>query len=153
MWSDLLKSIFDYASANETIKILSADESERLRTLVRDRFSFPENRLWWWEVMPDGASEIPYGNADGVTLLLSIVPNPNEEAYLFVTDDEWPPWTGLRGGLSGIAAMLRELRYFEYFVVGLEMTWIVFDTHYSALIGYGMKAPPSEQAVSKAGDC
>jgi hypothetical protein len=68
MQSDLLKSIFDYASANKTIKILSADVSEGLRTLVRDRFSFPEYRPWWWEVMPDGASEIPYGNVDGATL-------------------------------------------------------------------------------------
>ena len=102
--------------------------------------------------MPEGASKIPYDNEDSITLLLSIVPNPNEEAYLFVTDDEWPPWTGLRGGLSAIAAMLRELSFFEYFVVGLEMTWIVFDTHHNTLVGYGIKAPPSEQAVNKAGD-
>jgi hypothetical protein len=132
---ELLDNIRECASNNPGVQILSALDAERVRGLIADRFGFPLQRAWWWETVTQPAAVVDYGNgSEGIASLLQLVASTSEPLFLFVTDDEPPPWFGVAGSGAAIADLLRSQRFFEYFVVNRELTQIVFDTHHNRLI-------------------
>lgn len=53
---------------------------------------------------------------------------------MFITDDSQPPWICIRGEKDLLIELLREHRFFEYFVVDMEAKWIIFDTHHDVIM-------------------
>lgn len=105
---------------------------------IADRFGFSRTGLWWWEAVPRDAKVVRHGYTnDGLELLLSIIPGGAEALYLFVTDDAAPPWRCVCGTASDLVAMLRELPFFEFFIVDRGTNWIVFDTHHNVIVTVG----------------
>lgn len=70
-------------------------------------------------------------------MLRQIVPDLSEPPLLFVTDDEPPPWPCVVAPIPVLVDMLREQRFFEYFIVDPRFQWVIFDTHHNALVGFG----------------
>lgn len=134
---ELLKSIRRYLSEHPEIKVLEAEESERLRLLIASRFGLVTERTWWWERLPKEAVSLPYSDEEGLDLLLNILPTPTAPFWLFVTDDNPPPWTCIYGTGTNLIEMLREQRFFEYFIVNAGLNWMVFDTHHNTLVMLG----------------
>jgi hypothetical protein len=139
MDAELLKSLSDYTQENSRVTVLPADETSELATQVARHFGFSMNGRWWWEELPKaGATSISYTSGeDGLGALLKVIPEASQHVLLFVTDDEPPPWPCIGGAVGPLVAMLRQQRFFEYFIVDSTMQWIVFDTHHNQLIVFG----------------
>lgn len=133
---ELFQTITAHASTSPEIRVLDTEEAEQLSHLVAERFGFPLDRIWWWEVLPDDAVAVPYEGQQGLDRLLEVLPY-QKELLLFVTDDMLPPWPCVSGTSMALVNMLRELRFFEYFVVDSELKWIVFDNHHNVLFALG----------------
>ena len=132
MDTQLIKSIKSYTNRSTTLKFLEPHEADQLRATIARRFGFPESRIWWWETLPnDGISYSDNKGFDKLEQLLSAKKSP---LYLFVTDDEPPPWPCITGPLESLVQLLREERFFEYFIVNHNLDWILFDTHHNRLI-------------------
>ena len=56
-----------------------------------------------------------------------------ELVFLIVTDNDLPPWAGIRGDAASLKALLRELPVFEYFLCNHAADWVLFDTHHDVL--------------------
>jgi len=137
MDDELVKSIRDYVFASREVMALDDDKAEKLRLLVADRFNLPRNHVWWWESLPKAAVCLSYGGGDEGLERLSTVLPAGASLRLFATDDSLPPWPCVCGTSTALIDMLREQRFFEYFIVDPELNWIVFDTHHNVLMAYG----------------
>lgn len=94
------------------------------------------DRTWWWTSLKDPSEVITYGESDGLLLLASTVPGHNV-GVLVVTDDEPPPWPAFQGPVQSLLAVLRGLRFCEYFIADPDGRWVVFDTHDNSLVVRG----------------
>jgi hypothetical protein len=137
MDSELKEAINSYSDDHPQLRVLASDEAESIRTKVALRFGFREGQAWWWERLPPSSRSFAYSEGEGLAQLMAMAPNRIEPVYLFVTDDDPPPWLCLSGPLQALVEMLNELRFFEYFIIDQSMRWIVFDTHHNALIAHG----------------
>jgi hypothetical protein len=112
---------------------LSPAEAEHIARSAQAKFVTAPEATWWWTALREPAISLRYGNEDGVTLLLRLLPS-DTTLLLFVTDDESAPWPAFEGAPLDLARMLREERVFEFWVAPRDMGWIVFDTHENALV-------------------
>lgn len=106
--------------------------SEYVRGLAQAYVRDPSS-LRWWESLKVCAECLPYGDADGLSLLAKLGESRNDVMPV-VTDDEHPPWPVYTGDLQKIFALLRECRFFEYILAAQDMSWVFFDTHMNELI-------------------
>ena len=130
----LRNDLFAFVARIPSARWLGDDEAESLRVRVAARFGWVEGRLWGWEARPAHATSISYGGTDGVARLEELLPASSAPLYLFVTDDEAPPWPCVCAPKSVLAELVREHRFFEYFVVDAALEQIVFDTHHDTLV-------------------
>lgn len=93
--------------------------------------------LRWWESLKGRATRVPYGNADGLAKLESLL-GGQADVCLVVTDEEEPPWPVYAGSALQLIAMLRECRFCEYIVAAHDMSWVIFDTHMNELVSVGL---------------
>ena len=116
-------------------------EESRARELqkISDIYVTDSTSRWWWKHLSQKSKQISYDENDDFSTLLSLV-NTQDGCFLVVTDDELPPWPIYSGDIGSIAKVLRECRYFEYFLVSENYEWIVFDTHMNELIVSGSLA-------------
>lgn len=118
------------------MKELPAPEAAELLDAVAKRHVADPAQLWWWTT-PSGAHEtIHYGETEGLDEVARIVP-ARSTAFLAVTDDEPRPWPVFKGTTADLIAVLREVRFCEYFLVAADLEWLVFDTHHNALVVLG----------------
>ncbi|MEZ4306422.1 MAG: DUF6756 family protein [Polyangiaceae bacterium] len=130
---ELEKSIEDHAIGCSNLRLLTRDESETLRVDVLKRFGLPEGRRWLWEGIGDRGIHELYSGEEVFSRLAQAIPEGNDDLYLFVTDDERPPWLCVSGSKGALLQMLKEQRCFEYFVTNAHMSWLLFDTLHNAL--------------------
>ena len=104
------------------------------------------DRVWWWTSLRGECPSLSHEGSDGLEVLGSLLPL-DAIAYLVITDDEPPPWLVLRGRSSELLAVLRDLRFCEYFIVSSEYDWIVFDTHDNTLVVAGDLVDKARAAI------
>jgi hypothetical protein len=130
---ELLQELTVAASAVGGITKLSNKAAIDLtQQLARAYVADPDCR-WWWESVSVPVKRIPYGKADGLSVLAELF-DTDCDAILIVTDDEEPPWLMYSGKVRDLIAMLRECRFFEYILVARDSSRIVFDTHMNELV-------------------
>ena len=61
-----------------------------------------------------------------------------ESVFLVPTDDESPPWPVFTGSIFYVIELLKEIRFFEYFLTDKNGTWVIFDTHHNTLVVTGI---------------
>ena len=136
---ELAQSIRAYVDAHPAMTMLPVDEAEHLRLAVAQAFNLPTGKRWWWECVPAIAVSTGYRGddiSDWRDRMLEALPEDGQPLWLFVTDDELPPWACVTGSRKSLIDMIMQLQYVEYFVVNRQHTRIVFDTHHNRLIVY-----------------
>lgn len=131
--SDLGRAINQYPQ----VCPLSNDAAEILHQRVAKCFGFSTTSSWWWAHMRLPTKSFAYGQSDSLTIIQSSLPSDTSEVFLFVTDDNPPPWPCLSGPIEDLILVLRDLRFVECFFVDASLTWILFDTHENVVIGSG----------------
>lgn len=134
---ELLQSLEGLAAAMEDTKLLMSDQAEQLCLRIANHFGFPYTSLWWWEHLPKDAKAFSYNGTEGLDQLLEMLPDASMPALMFATDDEPAPWPCVSGSCDSLVRIIREQRFFEYFIVDPQLKWIVFDTHHNVLIAFG----------------
>ena len=134
--NELLAELRALLPSSPSVGELGSAEAAEVAEHVRRRFVSEGERVWWWESLNSESVTVPYGDADGLEWLAKLVPS-GEVVRLVVTDDEVGPWPVFEGEAQGMWQLLRELRYFEYFVTSARFDWVVFDTHHNALVATG----------------
>jgi hypothetical protein len=137
MDTDLLAEITRELRRIPEARLVSSGEADALQQRVAQRFGLPVGRAWWWEHLRHPVTSRVYGQADGLSVLHESLPESALEPYLFLTDDNPPPWICVQGPGDALIRLLRELRFVECFLVDDSLSWIVFDTHHNSLVGQG----------------
>ncbi|HLL53150.1 MAG TPA: DUF6756 family protein [Myxococcaceae bacterium] len=137
MDTELATAISTYVATKPEIRLLKDGEAELVRTEVARRFEFSDQQAWWWEHVPSPVKSLAYSDGEGLRLLSTVLPAETQRAYLFVTDDDPPPWLCVSGPPHALLELVAQQRFFEFFIVDEGMTWIVFDTHHNTLVGHG----------------
>ena len=137
MDAELSGAISSCVATRPETALLKADEAEVLRTEIAHRFGFSDRELWWWEHLGSPVRSVAYSDGEGLRLLSAVLPPRTRRAFLFVTDDDPPPWLCVSGPPHALLDLVAQLRFFEFFILDEDMTWIVFDTHHNTLVGHG----------------
>lgn len=136
MDSELRRDILSLVESTDGLRVLTAVESQAATDALRARHVNDPATIWWWTSLRPPTFRVSYGDADGLEVLRSYVPE-QATVRLAATDDEQPPWLIVEGRIDALIEMLRELRIFEYWVAPVDGEWMVFDTHDNALIVAG----------------
>lgn len=115
-----------------TLHELDPEEVESLAEKIANKFIIDRSKIWWWESLTSNSFVIEYGEEDGLKILENLISN-DQPVFLFVTDDEPEPWNVFIGNFGCILDVLKNQRFFEYFIVSEEIEWVVFDTHHNSL--------------------
>ncbi len=134
---DLRNSLHAYVRQRSDLDILDEAAVARVTEAVATAFVADRECTWWWQALSAPAETQAYGTDDGLARVRALHESKHGDFTLVVTDDEAPPWEGVRGSLDGLIGMLREHPYFEYFVVDDSVSWVVFDTHHDCLVIVG----------------
>jgi hypothetical protein len=135
--SELAESIRRYAASHPELLVLDAKSADQLTKTIARAHVRDQLRLWWWESLREPAATESYGSADGLARVQQLLGEKPGPFTLMVTDDERPPWMGVRGPLESLVSLLRDQHYFEYLLVDDSLTWVLFDTHENNLVVAG----------------
>ena len=131
---ELVASLHAFVRRRPELELLSDARLASVTESVSATFVADRSSLWWWESLRNPATVEEYGDEDGQIILqhlLGCVPGP---LTLVVTNDELPPWEGVKGSLEPLLDLIRDHHHFEYFFVDDFLSWIVFDTHHNCLV-------------------
>lgn len=142
MDSELMAGIDEFVSANPVVRRLEQAQADDLASRVAERFGFVQAKRWWWETTVKPLFTVTYSGEEGLKLLLELIPDLEQTVFMFATDDETPPWPCIAAPAPVLVDLLREQRFFEYFVLDPELRWVVFDTHHNMLVGFGEGLSP-----------
>jgi len=136
------KLLCDFESELKTKpQITKLDDSELdiIQKNINTEFKIDLNRTWCWESLGDDHQVMNYGEEDGLEKIKGLL-KKNLDIKIVVTDEDVPPWFGFKGSLVELLDVIRELRYFEFFIIDETFTWIIFDTHHNSLVYAGLKS-------------
>jgi hypothetical protein len=133
MDQELLRSIKEAAVTEPLVSFLSAEESQRLIDRIASKFVKDYSSMWWWDNLATPAELIEYEAIEWPVIIEERLAGIGE-VYLWVTDDEPPPWAGIRGPQSSLLRVVGAQRFFEYFIANLSLTMLLFDTHHNSLV-------------------
>lgn len=137
MFNDELTAELTNAARRRSLEILNDEQTERLLEETAQRFSIDANRIWWWENLA-GAITVPYEEDHAWAALDRWVDRFGAKKLVLVaTGDEAPPWLGVRGNWPALRDLLKDLPYFEFFIVDDAVSAVIFDTHHNALVMAG----------------
>jgi hypothetical protein len=115
MESDLISELHVALLRFPELRLLSGHDTETLRASVARQFELSTGGPWWWEELRVPVRTLEYGQDDGLTVLQSVLPASTKDCYLFLTDDDAPPWSCIRGPGDALIQLLRDLRFVECF--------------------------------------
>lgn len=145
--SELIDAICKTIAKVSGLSQLSDSQAVELLDALAKRNITDPAQIWWWANLTVDHETIPYGERDGLDEVAGIVP-PQTNAFMVITDDEPRPWPVFSGATSDLLAALREVRFCEYFLIGPDLKWLVFDTHHNALVIVGSLIGRAKQAES-----
>jgi hypothetical protein len=133
---ELLDEFRVLLTSMDALRELSDMEALAVVDEIARRFVDKEESVWWWQSLKCDSVRLPYGDTDGLALLGELVP-AESKIRLVITDDEPRPWRVFEGEARKILTLLRELRFFEYFIASEDCRSVIFDTHHNALVAAG----------------
>ena len=112
---------------------LDRETSNELAARIAQKYAIDTRNIYWWEAIGVSAHSCGYEGEDSLRLIRDIV-DGNPRVFLFVTDDQAPPWPAFYGSLDAVLVIISEQQLFEFFIVPDSLEWLIFDTHESRLI-------------------
>ena len=132
----LLKELSEASNKVGGVTFLPREKSEKILKTIADIYITDRSSRWWWSSLSKKSKRISYKRNDGLSALRDLI-NIEDQCFLVVTDDEFPPWPIYFGRIDRILEILSECRYFEYFLAAENNEWVVFDTHHNELVVSG----------------
>ncbi len=135
----LREELLEHCQVAGGIRMLDPEEAAAAVERVAERHVLDRHRRWWWEALVPPVERIAYGSGDGLALLESRLGRARV-LLLAATDDEPPPWSVVCGTTRQIVELLRDCRWFEFWVSDDAASFVVFDTHHQELVIAGVIA-------------
>ena len=112
---ELVQALRDRASRTPGIEFLDDLVIETIVAQVGERFISDCDARWWWTEVKGTTQEVLYDDAGRtyVDALRDVIRDQAESLTMVVTDDEFPPWVGIRGDLDTLLGLLKDLWAFE----------------------------------------
>ena len=133
---DEINSATRALALNDQLWQLSPQDAERAISAAEKKFVTTPGVRWWWDALN---SELPLSthiDSDGGQEILTII-CPDQEVWLFASDDEFPPWPVFVGRPADLAKVIGECHYFEYLVVSPSLDWAVIENHHNTFFAIG----------------
>jgi len=119
------------------MRLLSFDENENLYNELYSSFVKGGDRKWWWESFKDIEASCVVENGMGFKLIPELVPDPNDNLWFVVEEDQLEFYPIFETTASVATAIIGECYAFEYYLIPKDKTWLLCETHHNRLIGVG----------------
>ena len=101
-----------------------------------DRFVKSGDRKWWWEDFKDYSFsiddlEMPFKHIE------EYIPNLESKVWFIVEDDEEVFYPVYICSPKIIGQLIGECFGFEYYIIDINIKWLICENHHSRLIGSG----------------
>ncbi len=132
----LIESIEETVSREKLqCDFITGDQAAELVKTLAIKFSFDLNRLFVWSNKDFGEVHSYKQDSNNWELLMQGLLNKfNAQLFVAITDEEFFPWNVLKCRKQDFIKLLKEQRYFEYFIFDASMSCVLFDTHDNSLI-------------------
>ena len=111
---------------------LPLEQAREICLAVRSRFVDGDPRAWWLTLKrPFESHSLPQG--DGFRVIQTYVPVADERCLLIPDTDE-ADFPVYEVAVSDVSQVLSECQYFEYYLVGERLDWLVTETEHNAVI-------------------
>lgn len=137
MNNELIQELRKNLVSIDTICELSEVDARSLIDGIAARYIADRSRIWWWEGLAEKPLVIDYGEDLGWDYIVKLVQPPEHQVYLVATDDDPEPWFVFKGSVSAVANLLGNMWRFEYIIVDVDLSWVIFDTHHNSLVVVG----------------
>lgn len=131
----LLGELRDAAPRHNVSEVESIEAQQTVDSVRQALVRSPGGR-WWWDRLQNDAVVIEYGQGDGLAILDQLI-REVPSVWLVPTDDEDPPWPVFEGKPESVLDLLKESRFFEYFLTDASNAWAAFDTHHNTVVVTG----------------
>jgi hypothetical protein len=108
----------------------ASEEASRLVDRVKEAFVDGDPSQWWTSLKGVTRS-VPYASGDGPDHLLEHIPADAARCWL-LTDEEAPSVYEIETGIA--ASLIRECELFEYYLVGLDLSWMVVENDHNVIM-------------------
>lgn len=116
---------------------LGPDAASQVRDALLQRFIAEKTTPWWWSALAVPATT--YSSLEHS--LSSVLPSTEGVGYLIPeTEDDRPPVYELR--LCDVQALIEECPFFEYYVAGPNLDWLLIESHHNEFFVANIASQP-----------
>lgn len=146
--ADKINSVARALALDGRFRQLTAHDAEQAVSSAERKFVTAPGMRWWWAALN---TTLPLKSIAGSVVGYVALPTicPDQEAWLFASDDELSPWPVFVGRPADIAKIIGECHYFEYLVVSPSLDWAVIENHDNTFFAIG--EPVATQLANYAG--
>lgn len=124
--------------SEEQIRLLDFDTGKELYYKFLDWFVKSGDRRWWWEDFKQESFDFldyekPFEH------LIKLIPNLDSNVCLMVEDEQEDLYPIYDCKPSIIGKLIGECFGFEYYVININMDWLICENHHNRLIGLGQR--------------
>jgi hypothetical protein len=125
--------IYIIKSKNMNFHLLGEKEALILFDKLKEKYEFDYSILYLWEKNYFEKTTVEYENKWEEYLERDLIIF-TDTIYIVVSDDNYYPWNMLQGRKTELLSLLKELRFFEYFIFDSRMKMVLFDTHHNTFV-------------------
>lgn len=138
MDSALTKELREKLGSLSSIHELNQEGAISLLNEIATQYVADRACVWWWDGLLEKPVVVDYGEDLGWDRIVKLVrPTKSQQVYLVATDDDPEPWAVYKGNLLDLVSLLEDMWRFEYIIVDVELSWLIFDTHHNSLVVAG----------------
>ena len=116
--------------------ILDRQELDGLVDAIHHQYLSDPASTWWWNSLRVPSGTLAYGDRDGLSILMDVLPEQSN-VTLLVTNESAIPIGAVRGDAEQLHTIIADCPFFEFAIVPASLDWILFDTHHNVLVGAG----------------
>jgi len=91
------------------------------------------NKVWLWEEFNEPYESFEYD--DSISKLETVL--SKSEEFWFVASDEGGKYWVLKGTGEGVVSLLKNMYFFEYYIINNEFDWLLCENHHGLVIAKG----------------
>jgi len=118
--------------ASEVFVRRPAADAEQIVKKARDTFVKNNPRVWWLS-LAQPALYFEYPRGDGPQHLVDHIPGDEARCW-FIPETEELEWPVYDAEVSHLAAILGECPFFEYYLVGKDVDWLIVENDHNQLV-------------------
>ncbi len=118
---------------------LSDADAERVyRACLAEFVTAAFEPRWWWEHLREPRTQFyPKNGILGFSLLPRLVPDPDAPCHFIAEDDDAPFYPVYLSTPCITASIIGECFGFEYYLISLDRSWLIGESHHDRIFGVG----------------